>query len=263
MHRFSTIRNAHEPVENFFFGVLPPHSATGNAEDISENLIRQIFREGYKLKEENDRFSAFVRRVLKSATTDEETQEWTRDERIEYDRKIAEIQKAITRAGKKIKPLKVRKNSLSRMQKHVNILAKQELIRSDKALVKEYVQEFIKEIQLFRIASFWTLVVIHFIDGGEYWGLAKNARYKISEMNNYRDPDKETEYYTWDLNNDKHVLTYDKSRRMIIVKNESMGIARGEYSFHEFDRMVRLNGLWTYYTTFSFCDITRNNRSVK
>ncbi len=127
MHRFSTIRNAHEPVENFFFGVLPPHSATGNAEDISENLIRQIFREGYKLKVENDRFSAFVRRVLKSATTDEETQEWTRNERIEYERKIAEIQKAITRAEKKIKPLKVRKNSLSRMQKHVNILANRSL----------------------------------------------------------------------------------------------------------------------------------------
>lgn len=217
-----------------------------------EDKTRIVSEYKEQLKEETERFSSYVRRVLKTAATDDEVQEWTRNERADYEQKTAEIKKAMARVSRKLAPMKSRLFSLQRMQSHVNILAKQEEILADKNIVSEYVNEFIRAIVTYRIAKIWTLVVIQFVDGSEFWGLGKNARYKVSEMRNYYDQDWDTEYYTWVIDNSAHLLSVDKDTGIISVKPGFDGFISGEYSFAEFDQMVREKGCYGYYSEYQF-----------
>ena len=217
-----------------------------------EDKTRIVSEYKEQLKEETERFSSYVRRVLKTAATDDEVQEWTRNERADYEQKTAEIKKAMARVSRKLAPMKSRLFSLQRMQSHVNILAKQEEILADKNIVSEYVNEFIKAIVTYRIAKIWTLVVIQFVDGSEFWGLGKNARYKVCEMRYYHDQDRDTEYYTWVIDNSAHLLSVDKDTGIISVKPGFDGFISGEYSFAEFDQMVREKGCYGYYSEYQF-----------
>ena len=100
-------------------------------------------------------------------------------------------------------------------------MARQKEIRTDRTLVKEYVNEFISEITIHRMSKLWSLVIVHFIDGGEMWGTVKNFRYKKTEM--FYDPALCScpEYPSWFLNNQDLSLTYNKEEKTITYNGKS------------------------------------------
>lgn len=71
-------------------------------------------------------------------------------------------------------------------------------------------------------------------------------------MRYYHDQDRDTEYYTWVIDNSAHLLSVDKGTGIISVKPGFDGFISGEYSFAEFDQMVREKGCYGYYSEYQF-----------
>lgn len=147
------------------------------------------------------------------------------------------------------------------MKGDANLVARQNEIRKNRELVKEYVHEFISEITLHRMTKLWSLVIVHFIDGGEMWGTVKNARYRKDEM--FYDPllCSCPEYTSWFLNNQDLSLTYDKETRTITYNGQSEilnadyghGVVEaGTYTPEEFNTILKSVGWIGSYPPYQF-----------
>jgi hypothetical protein len=155
----------------------------------------------------------------------------------------------------------MRKASLTKMKSNSNLMARQNEIRTDRTLVKEYVNEFISEITIHRMSKLWSLVIVHFIDGGEMWGTVKNFRYKKTEM--FYDPALCScpEYPSWFLNNQDLSLTYDKEAKTITYNGKSelyntdfgQGVIEaGTYTPEEFNEILTNVGWIGSYPPYQF-----------
>ena len=190
-----------------------------------DNEIREktglIAKNEAKFKSETDAKNAFIGKVLR-LVADEEQAGIQINEETERCKKITdELQKAIIRTKGEVTNLKMRKASLEKMKTDTNLMAKQNEIRTDRTLVKEYVNEFISEITLHRMTKAWSLVIVHFIDGGEMWGTMKSCRYSKDEMFYDSMLCSCPEYKSWFLNNQDLSLTYDKETKTITYNGKS------------------------------------------
>jgi len=172
-----------------------------------------------RLQKEHDAFSAFVRRVLKSASNDEEARLWVEDERQEYDRKVNEITDTIARTKEAILEQKTKIATYSKMRGKASLIARQKEILSDKHLVSEYVKGFISNIVIYRVNNIWNLVIVHFMDGGESWGTIKNRRYKKTEV--IVSDDGSFEYTGILIDNDDQSLRYESVSKTIVISSGS------------------------------------------
>ena len=174
-----------------------------------------------KLTSATNEKTGFIEKVLYAVTNKDDAKRQIDKKEAEYKKITDELQKSITRIKGELTNLKMRKASLTKMKSNSNLMARQNEIRTDRTLVKEYVNEFISEITIHRMSKLWSLVIVHFIDGGEMWGTVKNFRYKKTEM--FYDPALCScpEYPSWFLNNQDLSLTYDKEAKTITYNGKS------------------------------------------
>ena len=174
-----------------------------------------------KLTSATNEKTGFIEKVLYAVTNKDDAKRQIDKKEAEYKKITDELQKSITRIKGELTNLKMRKASLTKMKSNSNLMARQNEIRTDRTLVKEYVNEFISEITIHRMSKLWRLVIVHFIDGGEMWGTVKNFRYKKTEM--FYDPALCScpEYPSWFLNNQDLSLTYDKEAKTITYNGKS------------------------------------------
>lgn len=169
------------------------------------------------LKTETDRFTAFVRRVLKSAVNDIEASSWIKIERETHDKRVMETTAIIERAKADILSLQKKINAFNKMKTKANIIARQEKIRNDRPLVKEYIRSLVNQITIYRISSTWMLVVVSFMDGAERWGTIKSSRYKKSEVVMDENNSEGCRYTSLFVNNDSKLLVFDKSSDLFLA----------------------------------------------
>ena len=107
----------------------------------------------------------------------------------------------------------------------------------------------------------WSLVIVHFIDGGEMWGSVKNSRYKKEEM--FYDPMfcSCPEYTSWFLNNQDLSLTYNPQTRNITYNGKSeifnvdygQGVIEaGSYTPDEFNEIITKVGWIGSYPPYQY-----------
>lgn len=171
-----------------------------------------------KMKDESDRFTSFVRRVIKNAVSDDEANAWIAEERPEYEARISEMADSVKRAQCDIDMYKDKIGAYTKMRRKANLVSRQKQLLEDRNLVSEYVRGFLSRIDIYRASRLWALVVVKFLDGGERWGTIKTCRYKNSEkvVVDSADPSR-IEYTGIFVNNDKHLLNYDKGNKMVSI----------------------------------------------
>ena len=214
-----------------------------------------------RLKAETDKLNSFIGKVIRLVDDEEQAKIQINTEKTKVKNISDELQKSITRIKGELTNLKMRKASLSKMKSNTNLLTKQHEIRTNRTLIKEYVNEFINEITIHRMSKKWSLVIIHFLDGGEMWGTIKNSRYKKSEM--FYDPLKfsNPEYTSWFLNNQDLSLTYDNKSKTITYNGNSnlyntdfgQGVIKaGTYTPDEFNEVLTNVGWIGSYSPYKF-----------
>lgn len=200
------------------------------------------------LESESDRYNESVRRIVKRVDDDEQARSFIQEEKTEHKKRYDELEKSLEKTNKELTDLQMKKSRLLRMRSESVLMARQDEIKYDRALVKEYVNDFISMITLYRMTKLWSLVVVRFIDGGEMWGTVKNARYKKDEM--FYDPFYTScpEYTSWFLNNQDLSLSYDKETKTITYNGKSEilnadygnGVVKaGTYTPEEFDIILK------------------------
>lgn len=225
------------------------------SEIISEKT-RVVLDNEEKLKREAEAYSAFARRVLKSAANDEEARQWMEEERNEYDAKVRDITAAINRANEDIIALKTKIASYTKMKSKGNLLLRQKEILSDRNLVLEYVRGFISRITVFRVSKLWSLVVISFMDGGERWGTIKVFRYKTDEVVRDTEDPSQLEYQAIFINNDGKSASYDKRTGLFSISKENV-LYEGDgpeemIPFEEFQQRAHEKGLVGTFPPYHF-----------
>lgn len=91
------------------------------------------------MKDESDRFSSFVRRVIKNAASDDEANAWIAEERPEYEARINEMTDSIKRAQSDIDMYKDKIGAYTKMRRKANLVSRQKQLLEDRNLVREYV----------------------------------------------------------------------------------------------------------------------------
>lgn len=237
---------------------------SGKIEQIDKEISEKtelISNHEAKLKTETDTMNAFIGKVIRIVEDEEQAKIQIDAERARFKKIADELQKSITRIKGELTNLKMRKASLTKMKSNSNLMARQNEIRTDRTLVKEYVNEFISEITIHRMSKLWSLVIVHFIDGGEMWGTVKNFRYKKTEM--FYDPALCScpEYPSWFLNNQDLSLTYDKEAKTITYNGKSelyntdfgQGVIEaGTYTPEEFNEILTNVGWIGSYPPYQF-----------
>ena len=214
-----------------------------------------------KLKTETDKQNKFIARVVRLVEDEEQAKFQIDSERARFKGIEEELQKSIVRIKGELTNLKIRKVSLAKMKTNSNLITRQNEIRTNRTLVKEYVNEFISEITTHRMTKTWSLVIVHFIDGGEMWGTVKNSRYKKEEM--FYDPMLCScpEYTSWFLNNQDLSLTYNPQTRNITYNGKSeifnvdygQGvIEEGTYTPDEFNEIITKVGWIGSYPPYQY-----------
>lgn len=218
--------------------------------DIAEKRDLVIMQES-KIKSGAEKLTAFVRKTLRAVEDEEMAKLIIDEERGKYREEELSLRKSVVRLRSELAVLKSKRSALVKMKGDANLVARQNEIRENRELVKEYVHEFISEITLHRMTKLWSLVIVHFIDGGEMWGTVKNARYRKDEM--FYDPllCSCPEYTSWFLNNQDLSLTYDKETRTITYNGQSEilnadyghGVVEaGTYTPEEFNAVLKSVG---------------------
>lgn len=231
-------------------------------EEIS-NKKEIVVQQESKIKDDTDKLNAFISRTLR-LVADEELAKKAIDEAIEsFDKVKAELMKSVVRLRSEIAVLVSKKNGLVRVKEDTNLRTRQREIKKNRELLKEYVEKFITEITLYRMTKLWSLVIVHFFDGGEMWGTVKNARYKKDEL--FYDPMycQCVEYQSWFLNNDEKSLTYDNEAKTITYNGQSkiynvdydrkgVILRAGTYTPEEFNTMLKAAGWIGSYPPYQF-----------
>lgn len=240
------------------------HETSRRIEEIDKEMAEKndlAITQEAKIKSELEKLTAFMRRTLRAVEDAEMAKLIIDEERGKYNKEEAELRKSVARLRSELAELKSKRNAVVKMKRDANLVARQNEIRENKELVEEYVHEFISKITLHRMTKLWSLVIVHFVDGGEMWGTVKNARYRKDEM--FYDPFYCTcpEYTSWFLNNQDLSLTYDRETKTITYNGQSEilnadyghGVVEaGTYTPEEFNAVLKSVGWIGSYPPYQF-----------
>lgn len=161
----------------------------------------------------------------------------------EYEKTFLELSASIT---KKKEEITTKTNTINRLKRlaeqYTNIYDKMDEIWHSKELVKAMVDEYIKEIILFKITPMWNLVIVKYNNEYEFWGTIKAARYRNDEM--FYDEmvcRHGIEFKTWIINNSDHSFTYDPKQHAVTYNGQSdiyTAIPKGTYTYEEMDKIL-------------------------
>lgn len=242
------------------------HETAKRIKEIDEEISNKkeiVVQQESKIKQDSDKLNAFISRTLR-LVADEELAKKAIDEAIDsFDKVKAELMKSVVRLRSEIAVLVSKRNGLVKVKEDANLRTRQREIKKNRELLKEYVEKFITEITLYRMTKLWSLVIVHFFDGGEMWGTVKNARYKKDEL--FYDPMycQCVEYQSWFLNNDEKSLTYDNDTKTITYNGQSkiynvdydrkgVILRGGTYTPEEFNKMLAAAGWIGSYPPYQF-----------
>lgn len=240
------------------------HEASKRIDEIDKEMAEKrdlIDTLQSKIKSESEKINPFIIRILRTVGDEERAKSIIGEELEKHKEEESKLRKSVARLRLELAALKSKKSALVKMKGDANLVARQNEIRKNRELVKEYVHEFISEITLHRMTKLWSLVIVHFIDGGEMWGTVKNARYRKDEM--FYDPFYCAclEYTSWFLNNQDLSLTYNRDTKTITYNGQSEilnadyghGVVEaGTYTPEEFNTILKSVGWIGSYPPYQF-----------
>ena len=200
------------------------HETSKRIEEIDKEMAEKkdlAINQEAKIKSESDKLDAYIGRMSRIVEDEDRARSIIAAELKNFKEVESELRKSVVRLRSELAVLKSKRSALVKMKGDANLMARQNEIRKNRELVKEYVHEFISEITLHRMTKLWSLVIVHFVDGGEMWGTVKNARYRKEEM--FYDPFccSCPEYTSWFLNNQDLSLTYNRETKTITYNGQS------------------------------------------
>ena len=200
------------------------HETSKRIEEIDKEMAEKkdlAINQEAKIKSESDKLDAYIGRMSRIVEDEDRARSIIAAELKNFKEVESELRKSVVRLRSELAVLKSKRSALVKMKGDANLMARQNEIRKNRELVKEYVHEFISEITLHRMTKLWSLVIVHFVDGGEMWGTVKNARYRKEEM--FYDPFYCScpEYTSWFLNNQDLSLTYNRETKTITYNGQS------------------------------------------
>lgn len=218
--------------------------------DASIDEKTQVFNEySDKQKEATEAYATVLKRAIRYARDEAEADRLVGDAKEDYDRVSAECSRSLERIRAELDELKRLRRSLSDIRDSRTLAKKSDEIMSDPNLIKDYIHEYVTEIVLYKPEDAWVLVIVHFVDGSERWGTIKNDRYKKSELR--RDDLFDNVKYTgWLVNNDSHHFRYDRDTHLF--SELKYGKPSKEYTFDEFDTLVRQRGMFGEFAPYVF-----------
>lgn len=240
------------------------HETSRRIEEIDKEMAEKkdlAIRQEAKIKSESDKLDAYIGRMSRIVEDEDRARSIIAAELKNFKEVESELRKSVARLRSELAELKSKRSALVKMKRDTNLVARQGEIRKNKELVKEYVHEFISEITLHRMTKLWSLVIVHFVDGGEMWGTVKNARYRKDEM--FYDPFYCAcpEYTSWFLNNQYLSLTYNRETKTITYNGQSEilnadyghGVVEaGTYTPEEFNAVLKSVGWIGSYPPYQF-----------
>ncbi|MCR4659241.1 MAG: recombinase family protein [Bacteroidales bacterium] len=207
-----------------------------------------------QLTEIHDKYKRQLKRL--SLLEDETADEVLREEKSRHDDETYRINKEISKYKKDAAEHRSRIAVLNTLSKQVNIYQRIDDIWRNKTLIKAMVDDFIERVTLYKVESKWYLVVINYVNGSEFWGTIKNARYKNSEM--FYDEllcKHGIELQTWVINNEEKCFTYNKEAKTVSYNGKSeiyTDIDAGEYDYEAFNKILTDKGWIGSYPLYDF-----------
>lgn len=214
-----------------------------------------------QMQEETDKLHKFIEKVLNVVNDEEIAKTQIGKATGEYKENKDRYTKQITRIKAEMTTLRARKSAIQKIKTNTTLKTRGNEIRENRTLVKEYVNLFINEVTIHRMTNTWSLVIVHFIDGGEMWGTLKNKRYKKEEMFYDFILCSCPEYMSWFLGNSDLSLTYNKEEKTITYNGKSElyntgvgqgGIEAGTYTPDEFNEILHKTGWIGSYPPYQF-----------
>ncbi len=217
-------------------------------EQIKE-LNESIEKNNLQIKHISDSYSALVKKIVRLIDDENEAKSQIDGATADKDEKVAALSSSNNKARNKLTSLNLKKSSLMKMKENKSMGARQHEIRNDRNLVKEYITQFVEDITIYKMSKLWSLVIVHLIDGGEFWGTVKTARYKKEEMFYDELFCSCPEYKSWFLNNSEHCFSYNKEDKSITYNGKSdiytdsrhglTPLAVGTYTPEQFDEELK------------------------
>ncbi|MDO5442736.1 MAG: recombinase family protein [Bacteroidia bacterium] len=218
-----------------------------------EALIAERTRvfDGYiaNQKDATEAYSRQVQLAIKYALSDDDAEDFVKEAKMEYDRKIAEYSESLTRLRNELTDLSRRRRSLMEIKDEKKLQLKTDEIMAEPNRIKDYIHDYVTKIVLYKIDSSWILVIVQFLDGSERWGTIKSIRYSKSELKN-DDLFGKVKYKCWVVNNDAHKFEYDKDSHKFIEKKSGKVVKN--YTFEQFDRYLNERGMVGDFTQYEF-----------
>lgn len=164
----------------------------------------------------------------------------------QYDNNVAELMKQIDSINKDITNKRILISQLKQI-KDFELSEKDQMdeLRKNKKLIKEMIHQYIDKIVVFKVNSLWNLIQIKYNIGVELWGSVKLGRYKNTEL--FFDEvfcRHGIERKSWYIDNSDNAFEFDietKTFKCNKISEFHHSIPVGEYSFKEFDNLLRSN----------------------
>lgn len=179
-----------------------------------------------------DKHNKLIKRLL-LLDDDEEFTKLINEEKTKFENEKNKINNDIEKFKTDINKRKNIIKSLHNLKKNTNFFENQHLLRQDKNLLKQMVDQYIQTIIIYRLNKLWNLVVVKYTTGAELWGTIKSARYKNNEIfydeifSRYGE-----EYISWYIDNTNNEYQFNKDTRLIEYLNN-------KYDYEEMDNFLK------------------------
>lgn len=226
-----------------------------NITETNEKRIKKLSEEiadAIKVKEDkqnqldtlNSDYKTQIKRLSRMKGANEEIVRNLMDEtEQEYEKQSSELAASI---AKKKEEIVIKNNTINRLKRlaeqYTNIYDKMDEIWHSKELVKTMIDEYVKEIVLYKITPMWNLVIVRYNNNIEFWSTIKAARYRNDEM--FYDEmvcRHGIEFQAWIINNSDHCFSYDPRQHTISYNGLSdiyKAIPKGTYTYEELDKIL-------------------------
>nr|WP_320038872.1 recombinase family protein [uncultured Bacteroides sp.] len=199
-----------------------------------------------------------VKRLLSVIDSDEEFSELIMEHKNKYDTEknklvndIESTKKEIVKIKNVIKSLQ----NLSNSNNSSNYFKKQDVIRRDKELIREMVNEYISDIIVYKANSVWNIIVVKYTNGVELWGTVKSARYKNNEL--FYDEifcKYGIEFQSWYIDNSLQSFNFNTENQTITYNgnDEQYKFDSGTYTFEQLNDILKNSDNYISFPLFEF-----------
>lgn len=206
------------------------------------NINAIIHSKQSEIETENTTYKNALKRLMYLGDNDAIVNETMMQAKAEHDKRIQGLEKDIKKYTVQVAEMTEKVRALKKMADSETLYKKADELWNNPNEIKNMVDEFIESIEICKMDSIWQLVVVRYVNGLEFWGKIKTARYKKDEL--FFEPmlcKHGVEYQSWVLNNGEKCFSYDKAKRTITYNGESKiytAFEKGEYHYKAFNEMI-------------------------